>query len=79
MSTRYGLKYQYIFKYNNYIFEWTTGVDYKVTPNSIVTLTGTVKGHMNNYGAKVTQLNRCTLEIIEVAAETKKKEGFEWG
>ena len=79
MSTRYGLKYQYIFKYNNHILEWTTGVDYKVTPNSIVTLAGTVKGHINNYGAKVTQLNRCTLEIIEIAAETKKKEGFEWG
>lgn len=80
MSTRYGIKFQYLFKYNgNHVFEWISAVDYEVTPDSVVNLTGTVKGFVNNHGAKVTQLTRCKLEVTMLAVQTKKLDGFEWG
>lgn len=64
-DSAYGYKWVYTFEdENGNLFTWFTTVQQAVSCDDIVSLTGTIKAHVEYKGARTTQLTRCKLEAI---------------
>lgn len=64
-DSAYGYKWVYTFEdENGNLFTWFTTVQQAVSCDDVVSLTGTIKAHVEYKGARTTQLTRCKLEAI---------------
>ena len=64
-DSAYGYKWVYTFEdESGNLFTWFTTVQQAVSCDDVVSLTGTIKAHVEYKGARTTQLTRCKLETV---------------
>ena len=77
LNTQWGLKYKYVFKYENYIFEWLTETCYNITPNSHFKVDGTIVQHRFDNVCRINRMNKCKFTEIELAEAVEDNSGFD--
>lgn len=60
----YGYTYIYTFTLDDYVFVWMTAKDLEIEDDSIVELSGTIKGFEDYQGTAQTQITRCKVQVV---------------
>lgn len=66
-DSMYGYTYIYTFTLDEYVFVWMTTKDLSLDTDTIVNLSGTIKGFEEYAGQKQTQVTRCKVSAVAAA------------
>lgn len=66
-SGAYGYTYIYTFTFDKYVFVWMTTKDLEIEKDTIVELSGTIKGFETYQNIAQTQITRCKVSVVTAA------------